>query len=311
MKVATTGETIGTFRQDRATAIAGTLGKGPDLIPIRISLDTERGLKKTFTFQVVNDQLFTPLLTYVSIVNTLTSYEREFGAATFAVKGKAVVRKHGEVAFEDVFTGESPTIGAAAYVVAPLAFLLGNDIEPVQLDAVDLSITTSEQPRTATLERVWLDAIKVKPGTTVPLKMLLRTYRGEEMTRTLPIDIPANATGALSLLVSDGTSLARIEQRDARSIMQSRGLEQMIRELNKARKNNRLYVRLLNQDAGGVVNGEKLSSLPPSVLAVMEADRNGGNFAPLRNATIGEWEVTLDNAVSGSRILTIDVESNN
>jgi hypothetical protein len=311
MKIATTGETIGTFRQDRATAIAGTLGKGPDLIPVRISLDTERGLKKTFQFSVVNDQLFTPLLTYVSIVNTLTAYEREYGAATFAVKGKAVVRKHGEVAFEDVFTGESPTIGAAAYVVAPLTFLLGNDIEPVQLDGVDLSITTSEQPRTATLERVWLDAVKVKPGSTVPVKLLLRTYRGDEITRTVPIDIPANARGSLSLLVSDGTSLARIEQRDARTIMQARGLGQMIRELNRARKNNRLYIRLLNQDAGGVVNGEKLSSLPPSVLAVMEADRNGGSFSPLRNATIGEWELSTDNAVSGSRILTITVESGN
>jgi hypothetical protein len=311
MKIATTGETIGTFRQDRATAIAGTLGRGPDLIPVKISLDTERGLKKTFDFQVVNDQLFTPLLTYVSIVNTLTAYEREFGAATFAVKGKAVVHGHGEVSFEDVFTGESPTIGAAAYVVAPLTFLLGNDIEPVQLEGVDLSITTSEQPRTATLERVWLDAVKVKPGSTVPLKLLLRTYRGEEITRTVPIDIPANARGSLSLLVSDGTSLARIEQRDARTITQARGLSQMIRELNRARKNNRLYIRLLNQDAGGVVNGEKLSSLPPSVLAVMEADRNGGNFSPLRNATIGEWELTTDNAVSGSRILTITVESGN
>ena len=58
----------------------------------------------------------------------------------------------------------------------------------------------------------------------------------------------------------------------------------MIRLLNKARKSNRLYVRLLRQEAGAVINGEALSSLPPSVLAVMEADRNGGSFSPLRNA---------------------------
>jgi hypothetical protein len=45
------------------------------------------------------------------------------------------------------------------------------------------------------------------------------------------------------------------------------------------------------------------------VLAVMEADRNSGSFSPLRNATIGEWELTTDNAVSGSRILTIAVET--
>ena len=30
----------------------------------------------------------------------------------------------------------------------------------------------------------------------------------------MPIDIPANATGTLSILVTDGTRLAQIEQRD-------------------------------------------------------------------------------------------------
>jgi hypothetical protein len=309
-KIATTLETIGTFRQDRATAIAGTLGKGPALIPVRIALNTERGLSKTFTFQVVNDQLFTPLLTYVSILNTLSSYEREYGAATFSVTGKATVREHGAVSFEDVFTGDSPSVGAAAYIVGPLQFLLGNDFEPVQLEGVDLQITTSEHPRTATLERVWLDAVKPKAGTTVPLKVLLRTYRGEEITRTVDIDIPANATGTLSILVSDGGRLTQWEQRELRTGTQVRGIEQMIRALNRAKKNNRLYIRLLRQDAGAVVNGENFSSLPPSVLAVIEADRNGGSFSPLRNATVGEWEVATGSAVSGSRILTITLQNN-
>jgi hypothetical protein len=306
MKIAMTGETIGTFRQDRATAIAGTLGKGPELVPVTISLDTERGLQKTFSFEVVNDQLFTPLLTYVSILNTLSSYEREFGAVTFTVKGTAKLRHHGEVAFEDIFTGDSPSIGAASYVVAPLTFLLGNDVELVEVDRVDLHITTSERPQTATLERVWLDAVKIRPGTTVPLKLLMRTYRGEEVTRTVPIDIPANASGSMSILVSDGGKLAQFEQSSIRAA-QPKGLDQMIRLLNKARKNNRLYIRLLRQDAGAVVNGERLSSLPPSVLEVMESDRNGGNFSPLRNAAAGEWEVVTDSAVSGSRILTITI----
>jgi hypothetical protein len=38
MKISTTGETIGTFRQDRAAGIAGTLGPGPDMVPVRIAL---------------------------------------------------------------------------------------------------------------------------------------------------------------------------------------------------------------------------------------------------------------------------------
>ncbi len=84
----------------------------------------------------------------------------------------------------------------------------------------------------------------------------------------------------------------------------------MIRALNKARRNNTLYVKLLGPDAGVVVKGEQLSSLPPSVLAVIEADRNSGSVNPLRNATLGEWELPTDQAVSGTRTLTITVSSN-
>jgi hypothetical protein len=309
-KVAMTGDTIGTFTQDRSTAIAGTLGAGPVLVPVNISLETGRGLKKSFRFEVVQDQMFTPLLTYVSILNTLSAYEREFGAATFRVKGRAMVRQHGAVAFEDVFTGDSPSIGAAAYVVGPLNFLLSNDFEPVHLEGVDLAITTSEQPETVRLERVWIDTPRARAGTTVPLRLQLRTYRGEEVLRTIPVDIPANAKGSLSILVTDGGSLSQIEQRESRGVAQVQDLAQMIRVLNDAKKNNRIYVRLLSQDPGAVVNGEALPSLPPSVLSVLEGDRSGGSFSPLRNATLREWEVATDSAVSGTRILTITLDSN-
>src|SRR6476661_2669227 len=69
MKLSATGEIIGTFTQDRATAIAGRLGPGPRMIPVTVSLESERGPKQTFHFGVVNDQLFAPLMTYASILN--------------------------------------------------------------------------------------------------------------------------------------------------------------------------------------------------------------------------------------------------
>jgi len=308
VKIASVGDVIGTFQQDRATAIAGTLGKGPDLIPVKIALEAERGLRKQFTFNLVNDQLLTPLLTYVSIINTLSAYEREYGAATFSVKGKATVKGHGDVAFEDVFAGESPSVGAATYVAAPITFLLRNDFAPVEIEAVNLTISSAEKPQTATLERVWVDTVRPKAGRTVPLKVLTRTYRGEEVIRTVPIEIPANASGTLSILVSDGSHLAQWERREMRAPHEPQNITQLLRVLNNHRKHNRLYVKLLSSDAGAVINGETLTSLPPSVLAVLEADKNGGNFIPLRSATIGEWELATSYAVSGSRLLSIAVE---
>jgi len=308
-KIASTGEVIGTFQQDRATTIAGTLGQGPALIPVRITLASDRGTKKTFNMAMVNDQLFTPLLTYVSIVNTLTSYERQNGAASYVVRGTASVKKYGSVSFEDLFSGDQPSIGAATYVVAPINFLLRNAFEDVELERVELEIDASEQPRSATIERVWIDGNRIRPGTKVDLKVLLRTYRGDEITRTVPVEIPASARGTVSVMVADGTRLAQWEARELQvQPLQARGLPQMIRVLNNARKNNRLYVRLLGRDGGAVVKGESLSSLPPSVMAILESDRNGGSFRPLQNAVLGEWELTTEHAVNGTRTLSLTIE---
>src|SRR5205823_11672534 len=60
-KLSSTGDVIGTFLQDRATAIAGRLGPAPRLLPVTLTLDAERGGSRTFKFNVVRDQLFTPL----------------------------------------------------------------------------------------------------------------------------------------------------------------------------------------------------------------------------------------------------------
>jgi hypothetical protein len=308
-KLSSTGEVIGTFTQDRATAIAGRLGTGPRLIPLTMTLESDHGATRVFHFGLANDQLFTPLMVNAGIANTLFSYERQLGASTFALRGTAKVKNHEPVTFENLFSGDMAAVNASMYVAAPIAALMGNDYEKLDVDSIDLTVKATEEPKTATLERVWIDDPRPRAGRTVPLKVLLRTYRGEEIIRTLPIDIPANASGSLSVMVSDGARLGQLEQREAR-LPQPRNVPQMIRTLNRTRRNDTLYVKLLGNDAGAVVNGEVLSSLPPSVLGVLEADKNGGNFNPLHSATLGEWELPTEHAVNGSRTLTIIVSQN-
>ena len=308
-KLSTTSEVIGTLLQDRATTIAGRLGPGPAVVPVSLTLEAERGARQTFNFGVVKDQLFTPLMSYSALVNTLLSYERQFGTATFSVSGSATLKDHGVVAFDNLFSGgDSPAVSAAASIIAPITQLMTNDDEAVEIERLDLTMKTSEEPRTATLQRVWIDDPRPRAGHTVPLKVHLRTYRGEDLLRSIPIEIPPTARGILSLMVSDGQRLGQAEQREARTTQ--RTIEQLVRTLNKGRRNNTLYVKLLSGDAGAVVNGELLSSLPPSVLAVLEADRSGGNFNPLYSATLGEWEIPTAHAVSGVRTLTIAVSAN-
>jgi hypothetical protein len=312
-KISSMGEIIGTMQQDRATAIAGTLGKGPVVIPMTVTLQSGRedgsSTTRTFTYRIANDQVFTPLLSYISLANTISAYERQFGAATFAIKSRARIQGHTDLTVEDVFTGDNATLGAATAVAGPINMLLANDREPVTVNGLDVTIEASEKPRSVTIERVWLDEVRPRAGRTVPLKVLTRSYRGEEKISTVPIEIPANVSGPLSILVTDGRQLNVMEQRDLRRSLQPQSVAQMIRVLNDTRRNNRIYIRLLNGRPGAVVNGEALTALPPSILSVLEGDSNGGSYTPIRSAPVGQWELPMDSAVIGSRTLAIDVEA--
>jgi hypothetical protein len=142
------------------------------------------------------------------------------------------------------------------------------------------------------------------------LKLLLRPHRGDEFVRTVSIEIPSNARGNLSLVVSDGTRLAQVEQAELRQAAAPRTVPQLVRVLNQARRGDTLYIRLVSRDAGAIVRGERLASLPPSVLEVVESDRSSGGTGPLGSATLGEWTLATGQAVTGSRTLSMSLSSN-
>jgi hypothetical protein len=307
-KLASFGSVVGTLQQDRATAVAGRLGPGPKMIPVTITLNSDRTPTRTFAFSMVRDHTFTPLLTYLTVANVLTSYERGAGPASYTVKGTATIREHGSISFEDIFAGEQPANAASAYVAGPLTFLMKNAATPVDVEKLALTIDATEQSRTARIERVWLDTERPRAGRDANVKVLLRTNTGEEVLKTVSIHIPAHATGSMQLLVADANRLSSEDRRTTSRGAETQEVAQLIRTFNKARRNNRLYVRLSSADEGAVVNGEPLTALPPSVLAVLEADRNSGTYTPLRSATRGEWELPVELAISGSRQLTISLD---
>ena len=126
------------------------------------------------------------------------------------------------------------------------------------------------------------------------------------MTRTVSITIPPQARGSVSLMVADALRLVQADPRDT-APSQLLSLPQILKVLSDVRHNNRFYVRLVTPGAGAVVRGEALVSLPPSVISVLEGDRQGGSFRGLGSALTGDWEVPFDYVVSGTRTITIPI----
>ena len=309
-KIAAALEPVGTVDQDRITAVAGRVGKGPRMIPVDISLATSRGQERSFHYRIVEDELFSPALAYVSLLSVLQGNERAFGTASVRVEGRLSLSDGRGIRMEDLFAERQPSLQAAGLVAAPLAFLMTNDFQKVTVDRIDVKVTSFETNKSASLERAWIErAGPLRPGSSVPVKVALRTYRGEARILTLPLTIPVSApAGNYALLVSDAQGLTSLEQREMRQPFNPKDLDQLIRAINGLRRSNRVYARLMRPGDGAVVSGEYLPSLPSSVMSVLGAAEQGNAVVPIRTATVSDSELTTDYAVSGSRLLSLAVE---
>ena len=309
-KIATMGDVIGTMQQDRATAIAGTLGKGPAVIPITVTLESRRAAPaRTFHYTVVNDQLFTPLLTYVALFNTLGNYERQFGAVTFTVKGKAHLRQARRPRLRrHLHRRQHDRRRAAAYVAGPITMLLGNDVEPVTVKGVEL--TVDALGRVAHARRSSASGSTrsgPRAGRTVPLKVLTRSYRGDGKDLDRADRDPGqrlrpavHAGHRRPAAESDRAARAAPHAPAAERRADDPRAERHAPQQPHLRAAAHRHARRRRQRRGADRRCRRRCS------SVLEGDRSGGSFTPIRSAALGEWELPMDSAITGSRVLTID-----
>ena len=304
MKIAAMGPVIGRMTQDRSTAVGGVLGAGPSELAVNLTLESQGSAPRRLQFTVLHDQSLTPLFAYVAILNSLITYQRQSGATTIAANGSVTFDGLGALTIDDMFSGDQAITLAAASAMNPIGAMAVNTFRPALPKSLDLTLRVSELEDYSTIERIWLDTTRPTVGGTHTLHVLLRHFRGGTEVVSLPVVMPAHATGPVTLMVTDGSTLATLEQKELRpAIPQS--LEGLFARLRDARSGNRLYVRLLSSSPGTAVGGESLPALPPSVLAALDADPS--KSGAITRAVAGSWDKRLSRVVRGSREITLNL----
>jgi hypothetical protein len=309
-KIAAALEAVGTVDQDRTTAIAGRLGTPPSMISSEVRLHSGRTGDRSFQFRLVEDELFTPVLAYLSLLSVLQSHERAVGTTTLRLDARVVLDGGREVRVKDVFAADSPAQRAAALVAGPVGLLVANDFEKVEIESIDVDVAVEEEDRSATIVRAWVDpAHRLRPGTTTTLTVLLRTHRGDFVTHSLALPIPRGAPpGNYDLLVADAATFNLVEQQEMRQPFVPRDLDHLLRALNELRAGSHVYARLTQPGQGVILGGEYLPALPGSVLSVLRAPDQGASVVPLRASEVWSSKKATDHAISGARRLRLHVE---
>ncbi len=86
------------------------------------------------------------------------------------------------------------------------------------------------------------------------------------------------------------------------------GLGQLITLLNRERRNNRLYVTLLQPSPTLLLDDKELPNAPLSQINILD-QRRGGSSASLllRESIAGEWSTALNQVITGQQSVVLTV----
>jgi hypothetical protein len=305
-KLSVPGRMVGAISQDRATGIYGHLGSNPKMIPVRINLHTSRGRVETYNYEVASDEFLTPILLNITVYNTISSSERSLGDSTVSIRGQINVKGQDAIKLERRFSASGAGIAAAGSVAGPVAALMSSGFDGVDLQSISLDIASADVRRSATLDRIALDRADVARGETVEVQAYIRTESGKQFVQRIPVQIPADVpTGPLMLFVGDGGS---IQQASAMQSFVPKDLGQLVSAINRLKKNDRLYVKMLRVTHGAVIGTDEMPSLPPSFVATLNSDRSSGGFTPTALSPLGEQELpAAEYVISGQQMISINV----
>jgi hypothetical protein len=268
------GPVVGTIRQDRFGAIYGVLGQKSPEIPVHLHLTSSLNRTTDYDFDVAQQPLLSPILVNMAIVSALEASERMEGPSTLDLNGKIELSDGEAIQLGDVISSNVTTAGAVGAAVAtPLSYLLNGQFPRLGVRDIDLNIVSQDESRVATLEQVWSTQSEVRPGDHIVVTAVERTPSGQQLTQSIPVAVPQNVNDkTLSLVVGSGPSINALQMQFVRPGNPPSALHQLVRELNRTRRNNRVYVLLMAPQRSFVLEGTDFPSPPPSLLQTFLAD---------------------------------------
>src|ERR1039457_6763486 len=310
-------EIVGALHQDRHSAIMGVMGATADMVPVTLkvrSFDDSNNVRKEkdFHFSVFVQQKWTPYLMMLTLFNSVAGLNDFADEATYRMSGNVELDGHEKLSLSTML---APT---EAPVPAPMLLagwwgdkfnrLFLNSVRTPKLKSVEATIDLLPDRRIATIENAWVPNAEVEAGSTVPVKVFLRPYRGDRIEREFNLKIPSGlAKGEHRILLSDADTLNHMQSlANANRFID---IPQQVSLLNQERTNNKLYISLIEPRPTVYFEDKSLPSLPASVINVMQTGRTASrHFASSPESAVEQGNIPFDLAINGAYTLKITVK---
>jgi hypothetical protein len=318
-KLSVPHEWAGTILSDRTTAVAGEIGRQSRTIPLTIAVNSSTTGNHTYHMQVVNDRLLTPFLTQTALFSTLDATERNIGAGTLRIDGRAEFEGGlPALVMRDVYVSDNALSQQAANnAIVPLGFVVNGGFADLRVKSLSFTVSQLDSKRQVRLVQAWASAHEARPGDTVNITVQLEGENGYQTTQTAKFKIPIGApNGLLNFTIGDATlqNFADFAGLNA-SAMQNAA--RLIETINSYRSSDGLYVRVWRPQPAFSVNGpgpdSELPDPPPSVMLILADPSSSANGsatnAVTRGSEVGQLTILIPGfAVSGAKTVQVEIK---
>jgi hypothetical protein len=311
-KIVNTGETIGSFTEDRQTAIRGQFGLAARMIPLTIHI-TEHGAKpRTLHLQVVDQEQVTPAAVLVSVYQGLMESNAYAAETSYRLSGRVTLKGYPPMRLDWMVapTGSAPSNLAAALAVGQrFQQLYENAARRTPVEGIEINVDALAGRRSMQLLNAQPEQTEVRGGDTVVIDASVRPWRGEIRNIRIPVKLPATlpSGSAVRLLVSNGETVDKLMQPPIPGAPQQ-DIAATIAGLNSLHPSDRLYVTLLAPQAQATLDGHTLVSLPLSMANVLEPEKRNHRIALNGESAVPLGSVELESVLEGEQVITLHVE---
>ncbi len=313
-KIVNTTETVGSFEEDRQTAISGRFGVPARMIPVTMTITGEGAGQhpgRTLHLEVVDQPQLTPSAVMVSLFQGLMESNSFTAETSYRVRSRIEMEGYAPVSFDNIV---APTVlgpanlSAALLVGERFSRLYDNAARRTPVKSVEVAVEAFPERRTAELESVQVPQVTARAGERITIEATLRPYRGRLRNVRVPVELPTTLPeGRLRLLVSDGATLDRLLQ-PARPGAQQLDVTATIAQLNSLHANDRLYVTLLAPSPQATVDGRTLPELPVSMANVLAPLKDAQKLSLSGESALPIASVPVDAELNGQQVVSLKIE---
>jgi hypothetical protein len=249
MKLVNIGPVIGTIWQDRLSAVSGTLGAGPAMIPVEITVASPGGPARTLHYSVVRQPYLTPVIVAAGVAQAILGSNDGGLSEGFRLNSNIVFPAGQSLAAQTLYPGPQAFALALNEYLQSLSASLLNPYEKTFPDRLTFTIEPLAQNPLVTVDLFQLSRTTARAGETVEATLAWRDFQGAPHRDVQRFTVNPAWTGkTLDVVLATGRQLDELTGRSrVRSAAQFRSFDSYLAAMRDDRRTDGAYLAVLEK----------------------------------------------------------------